>query len=213
MGATPRRQQVGELIGVLTCAVFVCWTVQLMSPDFGSEKLPAPQATLMRVVIDGVLQQSLPWGMIAIGAGIAVMVELCRLPSLPFAVGVYLPVTTMVPVFAGGLLRWFLARRAGSPDEAAGRRERGVLFGSGLVGGEGLMGVGVAGAAFYSGQSPEGFGTGWASRIVQYLGGPEGLTEAAPSIAALLGFVLLILIYARCCRDRPTRSPHSPGDA
>ena len=205
LGATPRRQQVGELIGVLTCAVFVCWTVQLMSPDFGSEKLPAPQATLMRVVIDGVLQQSLPWGMIALGAGIAVMVELCRLPSLPFAVGVYLPVTTMVPVFAGGLLRWFLARRAGSPDEAAGRRERGVLFGSGLVGGEGLMGVGVAGAAFYSGQSPEGFGTGWASRIVQYLGGPEGLTEAAPSIAALLGFVLLILIYARCCRDRPTR--------
>src|SRR5690606_29509320 len=86
-------------------------------------------------------------------------------PSLPFAVGVYLPVATMVPVFLGGLLRGGLERRAASEEERLARRDRGVLFGSGLVGGEGLLGVVIAGAAGWAvarGQAPWSIGTAWA---------------------------------------------------
>ncbi|MCH7872487.1 MAG: OPT/YSL family transporter, partial [Planctomycetes bacterium] len=157
LGATPRRQQVGELIGVLTSSVFVCMTILLLneayrdpnvpgSTGFGTTDLPAPQATLMKLVIEGVLQQQLPWALVGIGAGLAILAAVIRLPSLPFAVGVYLPVTTMVPVFLGGLLRLAMERRGASDEEKAERRERGILLGSGLVGGEGLFGVLIAGA-------------------------------------------------------------------
>ena len=164
LGATPRRQQIGELIGVLTCAMAVCWTVIMIGEawGFGSEEIPAPQATLMKVVIEGVLDSSLPWGLVGIGVALAIVVELLRIPSLPFAVGVYLPVATMVPVFFGGLLRHFAEKGASSEEEGAERRERGVLFGSGLVGGEGLLGVGIAGVAFFTERAPVGFGYNWA---------------------------------------------------
>jgi putative OPT family oligopeptide transporter len=163
LGATPRRQQVGELVGVLTSAVFVCLAVLLLAETFGfgSTELPAPQATLMKLVIDGVLDQSLPWGLVALGIGIAVGCELLRIPSLPFAVGVYLPVSTMTPIFLGGLLRWWAERSAAGGDESGDRRERGILLGSGFVGGEGLLGVGIAGAAFVLGRRPLGIGTEW----------------------------------------------------
>jgi putative OPT family oligopeptide transporter len=171
LGATPYRQQTGELIGVLTSAVFVCLAVMLLDQTygFGTEEIPAPQATLMKLVIEGVLQSSLPWGLVGIGVGIAVVAELFRIPSLPFAVGVYLPVSTMVPVFFGGLLRWAAERQAGSEDEAAAARERGVLFGSGLVGGEGLLGVVIAGVAFARTRAPEGIGYAWAGALAPLL--------------------------------------------
>ncbi len=163
LGATPRRQQVAELIGVLTSATFVCLTVLLLAKafGFGSAELPAPQATLMKLVIDGVLDQSLPWGLVAIGAGIAIVCELARIPSLPFAVGVYLPVSTMTPIFVGGLIRMWMERSARDDKQAAARRERGVLLGSGFVGGEGLLGVGIALAAVINAKRPDGIGTGW----------------------------------------------------
>ncbi|MCG8405373.1 MAG: oligopeptide transporter, OPT family [Phycisphaerales bacterium] len=206
LGATPRRQQIGELIGVLTAATFVCMTVMMLGKQpgggFGSESLPAPQATLMKLVIDGILERKLPWVLVAIGAGIAVVVELLRLPSLPFAVGVYLPVTTMVPVFLGGLLRLALQRRAASETEKASRRENGVLFGSGLVGGEGLLGVCVAGAAFYYKEAPEGFGSAWASDFAKSLGAPAEVVAAMPSVLALVVLAVLVWAFARCCKAR-----------
>ena len=123
LGATPRRQQAGELIGVLTSATFVCLSVMLLAEafGFGGEELPAPQATLMKLVIEGVLDQQLPWGFVGIGIGIALVCELLKIPSLPFAVGVYLPVSTMTPIFLGGMLRkWFESRNSG--DAAATRQ-------------------------------------------------------------------------------------------
>ena len=163
LGATPRRQQAGELIGVLTSATFVCLSVLLLAETFGfgSAELPAPQATLMKLVIDGVLDQNLPWGLVAIGAGIAIGAELLKIPSLPFAVGVYLPVSTMTPIFLGGMLRLWLERRSENEDQRIDRRDRGVLLGSGFVGGEGLLGVAIAGVAFAQGARPQGFGTDW----------------------------------------------------
>ncbi len=146
LGATPKFQQIGELMGVLTATAFVSLAILALgeSPGFGTAELPAPQATLMQLVVDGVLDQELPWHLVGIGAGIAILIELFRIPSLPFAVGVYLPLSTMMTVFFGGSLRWFVERRAASREERDGRKEAGVLFGSGLVGGEGLLGVGLA---------------------------------------------------------------------
>ncbi len=189
LGATPRRQQLGELIGVLTSAAFVCLTVILLARTygFGTDDLPAPQATLMKLVIEGVLESSLPWGLVAIGAGIAVVAELARIPSLPFAVGVYLPVSTMVPVFLGGLLRWSMERRSANDEEREERREQGVLLGSGLVGGEGLLGVGVAAWALAQGAAPQGFGSAWAGAAAPWL---------SVLVLALLGWGFLRLCRA-----------------
>jgi putative OPT family oligopeptide transporter len=144
LGATPRLQQMGELIGVVTSAGAVCLVVTLLHQSvpggLGGSELPAPQAVLMKLVIDGVLDQNLPWAMIFIGVGIGSVASLFKIPVLAFAVGVYLPLSTMAAVFLGGLLRWYLTR-AQEPEESERRREEGVLFGSGLVGGGGLTGV------------------------------------------------------------------------
>jgi hypothetical protein len=114
---------------------------------------------------------------VGLGVGVAVACELAKIPSLPFAVGVYLPVSTMTPIFLGGLLRLWMERSADGPGEVGERRERGILLGSGFVGGEGLLGVGIAGAAFMLGRRPEGIGTGW-------LGG-----EGAAMAVGLLAFL------------------------
>jgi putative OPT family oligopeptide transporter len=172
LGATPRRQQIAEIIGVLTSAVFVCLAVMLLDRayGFGTKELPAPQATLMKLVIDGVLENVLPWTLVGIGVAIAIVAALFRLPVLAFAVGVYLPVATMVPIFLGGLLRLVAERRAANDVERASRKEQGILLGSGLVGGEGLVGVAIAGVAFYLGRPPEGIGYAWAGPLAQWMG-------------------------------------------
>ena len=108
------------------------------------------------------------------------------IPSLPFAVGVYLPVSTMTPLFVGGLLRGLFERRAPSKARRADVRERGVLLGSGFVGGEGLLGVGIAAVAFVQGARPGGFGTGWL--------GP------AAELAGLVAFGVFIAGFARLAR-------------
>jgi len=190
LGATPRKQQTAELIGVVTSAMFVCMAVIMLGEGFGfgSQELPAPQATLMKLVIDGVLDQSLPWGLVALGIGIALVCEALKIPSLPFAVGVYLPVSTMTPIFVGGLLRLWMERKARDKDELDARRERGVLLGSGFVGGEGLLGVGIAAVAFITAQKPAGIGTGW-------LG-----TEAAAMAVGMVAFALFIAWFFRRVR-------------
>jgi putative OPT family oligopeptide transporter len=188
LGATPRSQQLAQLAGVPTSATFVCLSVLLLAETFGfgGKELPAPQATLMKLVIDGVIDQSLPWGLVAIGAGIALAAELARIPSLPFAVGVYLPLSTMTPIFLGGLLRWYLTR-GNDTARAEARTDRGVLLGSGFVGGEGLLGVGIAGAAFMLGRKPDGLGHAWAG-------------EAGAWALGAVAFALLAIWFARRAR-------------
>jgi len=192
LGATPRKQQTAELIGVITSAVFVCLTVLALGKGFGfgSTELPAPQATLMKLVIDGVLDQNLPWALVAIGAGIALACEIARIPSLPFAVGVYLPVSTMTPIFVGGLIRMWMERTAKDQATAADRRERGVLLGSGFVGGEGLLGVGIALVAVAKSRRPDGIGTEW-------LG-----SELVAMLVGTAAFVVFIAWFFRSVRGR-----------
>jgi putative OPT family oligopeptide transporter len=188
LGATPRRQQWGEIFGVLTSAFFVCLTVTVLAEayGFGTPELPAPQATLMKLVIEGVLARDLPWLLVGIGAAIAAVAELFRLPSLAFAVGIYLPVSTMTPVFLGGLIRWVQERRASSDVERIARRERGVLFGSGLVGGEGLLGVGIAAYAVLTTRAPDGLGSAWAGPLEPFV--------------PLLPFAVLVWLLWRAAR-------------
>jgi uncharacterized oligopeptide transporter (OPT) family protein len=108
---------------------------------FGSPELPAPQATLMKTVIEGVLAGSLPWGLVGTGAGLAVCALIAGLPGLPFAVGIYLPLGTLAPVYVGGIVRRVVeARRQGKPPKS----DPGVLAASGMIAGEGLAGVLIA---------------------------------------------------------------------
>ena len=172
LGATPRLQQIGQLIGVLTSAAFVCLAVQLLGTayGFGSEEIPAPQATLMKLVIEGVLDQTLPWALVVIGVAITLVAAVLRLPTLAFAVGVYLPVVAMVPIFLGGVVRWWSEKSARDEEEAGARRDQGILLGSGLVGGEGLVGVAIAGVAVAIGGAPPGLGSEWAGGFAPWAG-------------------------------------------
>jgi putative OPT family oligopeptide transporter len=144
VGATPARQQLGQLIG----AAFACWavagTVILLGNTytFGSEDLAAPQATLMKTIIEGVLAGELPWGLVLTGAGVAVTAMLCGVSGLAFAIGVYLPLATMLPIYVGGCMRALAIRSLTAPAKAGS--DPGILAASGLVAGEGLAGVLVA---------------------------------------------------------------------
>src|SRR5438874_2157931 len=143
VGATPARQQFGQFLG----AAFACWaiagTVLLLGKafTFGSTELPAPQATLMKTVIEGVLAGSLPWPLVGTGAALSVCALIAGLPGLSFAVGIYLPLGTLAPVFVGGIVRRIVeSRRAAKPGES----DSGVLTASGMIAGEGLAGVAIA---------------------------------------------------------------------
>jgi putative OPT family oligopeptide transporter len=206
VGATPWKQQLALIVGVLTCVVVVGWTVIFINTSFtthkpahfdvalapdpaappergpdgatyqlrrvggvtgipdgtyladssgqvvwevvqgiGSEKAAAPQARLMSLVIKGILTRQLPWGLVLIGVFISILMEVVGVPALAFAVGVYLPLESTTPVFAGGLVRWLVDRRRGSTSESdAGP---GILYSSGLIAGGSLMGLGVAALA------------------------------------------------------------------
>jgi putative OPT family oligopeptide transporter len=171
VGATPFKQQIGELIGASTSALAVCASVVILhnAYGFGSSELPAPQATLVKTIVEGLLQSGIPWGLVMAGFFLGVVVELCGLPSLPFAVGLYLPVSSMTPIFVGGCIRRFVEHRfADKPAELTKRRERGILFASGLIGGEGLLGVGVALYAFYF-NKPTGIGLHWPEPLGQII--------------------------------------------
>ncbi len=147
IGATPRKQQISELLGAVGSAFFVCLAVFYLGKayGFGTDELPAPQATLMKTVLDGVLEGNLRWDLVAIGAVISVIVFLLKVPPLPFAVGVYLPLYTMMPVFFGGMIRHFIEKKYGGDKELVQKgKDQGILLGSGFIAGEGLMGVVVA---------------------------------------------------------------------
>lgn len=143
VGATPARQQAGQFLG----AAFACWavaaTVLLLGQafTFGSSALPAPQATLMKTVIEGVLSGSLPWGLVGTGGTLSLCAMLAGLPGLAFAVGIYLPLGSLTPIFLGGLVRRVVETRRSAAD---GEADAGVLAASGMIAGEGLAGVAIA---------------------------------------------------------------------
>jgi putative OPT family oligopeptide transporter len=143
VGATPIRQQIGLVIGVVVSVTVIGGTLLFMHSSnlgpIGGEKLPAPQGTLMATIIKGVLARDLPWGFIFVGAALAVVVQLCGVSGLAWAVGAYLPISTTLPIFLGGCMRWVSDRIRGQKEES--EVSAGMLFSTGLVAGGSIAGL------------------------------------------------------------------------
>ena len=140
VGATPWKQQVGELAGAVAAAFTVAGVLFLLHKAWGvgSDQLSAPQATLMKSIVEGMMGGEMSWGLLALGAGIATVLEICRVPVMACALGIYLPVRINTTIFIGGMLRLLANRRR--PELA----QPGTLFSAGLVAGEGLCGIALA---------------------------------------------------------------------
>lgn len=151
VGATPIYQQIGLIIGVLASVFVIGWTLQTLDSSMqymgvehaiGTERYPAPQATLMATIIKGLLAQDLPWGLVIAGMFMAVVIELCGVRSLPFAVGLYLPLSTTAPIFVGGMMKWLVDKVSGRTAET--EVSSGMLFSTGLVAGGSITGILIA---------------------------------------------------------------------
>ena len=145
VGATPKKQQIGEIIGVLSSGLTIAGVLYLLNAawGYGSTELPTPQASLMKMIVEGVMGGNLPWGLVFTGIFISIIVEILGIPVLPFAIGMYLPVHVSAGLMAGGVIRIIVDHKRGYRDEA--HREAavtsGVLYSSGMIAGEGLVGI------------------------------------------------------------------------
>lgn len=146
IGATPYRQQYALIIGVVASAAVIGWTLMMLNSayGFGTKELAAPQATLMSLVVKGVIDGSLPWALVGIGAFVAVLAELLGISVLAFAVGMYLPIHLNAAIAVGGLLSLLMSKLIKNADELKKRTEEGILLASGLIAGDSLMGIVLA---------------------------------------------------------------------
>lgn len=191
VGATPAKQQIGELIGVIISALAIGGILYLLNAawGYGSAELPAPQATLMKMVVEGVMGSNLPWALVFVGVFLALVVEILGIPVLPFAVGLYLPIHLSTPIMVGGLVRlYFDKKKMASESDRKQIVENGVLYSSGMIAGEGLVGILLAVCAIV----PVGAGTlGDAINIsgMISLGNIGGLIFFAVLVASLIYFM------------------------
>ena len=190
VGATPARQQLGQLVGAAVACWAVAGTVMLLGQayTFGSKEIPAPQATLMKTIIEGVLAGQLPWGLVLTGGGLAISAMLCGASGLAFAIGVYLPLASMAPIYVGGCVRGWVEKRRAASGAPPPEGDPGILAASGLVAGEGLAGVLVAGLVA-AGLAPRAM----APRV----GGVPGTVLTVAALVAVCGFL------ANAARRRP----------
>lgn len=183
LGATPKKQQIGELIGVIAAAFAIGGVLYLLDSawGFGTEELGAPQAMLMKMIIEGVMENNLPWALVFIGVFLAIAVEVVGIPVLPFAIGVYLPVQLNACIMVGGLIRLVFDRMHKEEKEKERIISDGILYCSGMIAGEGLVGILLALLAV--------FGIDTAID----LSGKLNLPTAAANIGSLIVFALVIL--------------------
>ena len=181
LGATPRKQQIGEIIGVVAAALAIGGTLYLLDSawGFGSDELGAPQATLMKLIVEGVMGGDLPWTLVFIGAFIAVVVEIVGIPVLPFAIGIYLPVQLNACVMVGGLIRLALDKLKRNDKETV--VNDGILFCSGMIAGEGLVGILLALLAVVG-----------ADKVLD-LSGKLGVPAVVSDIGGIVLFAIIIL--------------------
>ncbi len=191
VGATPKKQQIGEIIGVVVSAASIGFVLNLLNSawEFGGKEIPAPQATMMKMLVEGIMNAELPWALILIGVFIAIVVEILKIPVMPFAVGMYLPFSLSAGIMAGGVVRWFVDRKKGiSDEEHKSGTERGTLYTSGLIAGEGLMGIILAALAALNIQID----------VSKYF--------SIGKIGGLIVFALLLLSLAYVCFGRKKKS-------
>lgn len=147
LGATPKKQQIGLFIGVLATALVIGGILYLLNSawGFGTSEVPAPQATLMKTITEGVMEGNLPWNLVFIGVLLALAMEVAHVPVMTFAIGVYLPVDSTAAIMLGGFIRWIADNRRKVSDEVKeAQNNKGTLFSAGLIAGEGLMGIALA---------------------------------------------------------------------
>ncbi|MCI7180109.1 MAG: oligopeptide transporter, OPT family [Schaedlerella sp.] len=183
LGATPKKQQIGELVGVVASAFAIGGVLYLLDAawGFGSQELGAPQATLMKMIIEGVMDSNLPWALVFVGVFLAIVVEILGIPVLPFAIGVYLPVQLNACIMVGGLVRLVFDRMKKEEKEKERIISDGVLYCSGMIAGEGLVGILLALLAVFG-----------VNKVID-ISGMLNLPTAAANIASLVVFALVIL--------------------
>ena len=144
VGATPYRQQIGEIIGTISSGLAIAGVLYLLNAawGYGSKELPAPQASLMKMVIEGVMNANLPWTLVFVGVFFAVIIEILGIPVLPVAIGLYLPIHLSTPLMVGGLVKlWFEKRSFKNEQDRNNVITSGVLYSSGMIAGEGIVGI------------------------------------------------------------------------
>lgn len=179
LGATPKKQQIGELIGAVVSAFTIGGVLLLLNNawEFGSEALSAPQATLMKMITEGVMNGNLPWSLVFIGVFIGIVIEILGIPILPVAIGLYLPLELSATIMVGGAARWFVDKRS-SEKEKKNEASGGILFCSGLIAGEGLVGILLA--------------------ILAVVGVSDALDLSGTVNLGLAGAVVLLVIMVLC---------------
>ena len=185
VGATPKKQQIGEMIGVLVSAAAIGFVLYLLNEawGYGTEQIPAAQATMMKMLVEGIMNAQLPWALIFTGVFIAIVIEILKVPVMPFAVGMYLPFSLSAGIMAGGIVRFIVEHVKGTEKEKKERTDRGVLFTSGLIAGEGIMGIVLAVIA------------------VAKLDTVITLPFSLPQIGSLIIFIVLLAgLYALCMK-------------
>lgn len=183
VGATPKKQQLGEIIGVVASAAAIGFVLYLLNEawGYGTEKIPAAQATMMKMLVEGIMNGELPWALIFIGVFIAIVVEILHMPVMPFAVGMYLPFSLSAGIMAGGVVRILVEKRKGTEKEKKARTDCGLLFTSGMIAGEGIVGILLAVFAVFKIDS----------KIV--------LPFQLPQIGSLILFIALLALLYRVC--------------
>ena len=144
LGATPKKQQYGELIGVCVSAVAIGAILYLLNAAWGlgTDELGAPQAMMMKMVVEGVMGGKMPWTLVFTGVFLAVVIEILGLPVLPVAIGIYLPIHLNAAIMLGGLVRLFVEKRKyASEKEKSDSIQSGILYTSGMIAGEGVVGI------------------------------------------------------------------------
>ena len=143
VGASPKYQQIGEIIGVLTSSLVIGGILWILNTSigFGTKDLPAPQAVLMEMIVEGVMSGNLPWDLVFVGAAIAIMVELLGISVLPFAIGLYLPLNTTLGIMFGGVVRLIVDKIKADDKSKKDAETNGTLYSAGLIAGEGIMGI------------------------------------------------------------------------
>lgn len=198
VGSTPKKQQMGELIGVVASAIAIGGVLYLLNKawGYGTPELPAPQAMIMKTVVEGVMNGDLPWNMILAGAMIAVVIEILGIPVMPVAVGLYLPLRTTAAIMVGGLVRhWFEKRKVAKEEDRKESVDRGILYTSGMIAGEGLVGILLAVFAIIPLRSGRGAYLGdFLNLSAMQNGFGQFLTSPASKLVALVAFAILLLI-------------------
>ena len=144
LGATPKKQQMGEMLGVVVSGLAIGGVLYLLDAawGYGTAEIPAPQAQLMKMIVEGIMGGNLPWGLVFIGVFLAICLEILRIPVMPFAIGLYLPIYLNATIMIGGVVRGLLDRRKGVDEKTkTAQSTDGTLYCAGMIAGEGLVGI------------------------------------------------------------------------